>query len=120
MELPMLIQRCLTYGVKIYPYQLKRILTQYELKKVPDEKMAIFNALQTEKYVKALYLCGELTIPKDWRINLKRVSNQETNIEDYHRMTTTPHFLCRDLKISKSNSRDSDCNCGQPSCSLCG
>ncbi len=61
-----------------------------------------------------------LTIPKDWRINLKRVSNQETNIEDYHRMTTTPHFLCRDLKISKSNSRDSDCNCGQPSCSLCG
>lgn len=59
-------------------------------------------------------------VRKDWRINLKKVSNQETNIEDFHRMITTPYFLCRDLNISKSNSRDSDCNCGQPSCSLCG
>lgn len=76
----MLIQRCLTYGVKIYPYQLKRILTQYEYKKVPDEKMAIFNALQTEKYVKALYLCGE-EMSRDWSRGhelLKEIGFEET------------------------------------------
>ena len=59
-----------------------------------------------------------LTMPKDWRINLKRVAKQQSNIKDYHRMTTTPHFLCRDLNISKSNSEDNGCNCGQPSCSF--
>lgn len=59
MEITMLIQRCLTYGVKIYPYQLKTIMTQYEDKKVPDEKLAYFNAEQIEKYVKALYLSGQ-------------------------------------------------------------
>ena len=54
-------------------------------------------------------------VHKDWRFNLKRVAKQETNIKDYHRMITTPRFLWRDLKISKSNSSDSDCSCGQPS-----
>ena len=87
MELPMLIQRCLTYGVKIYPYQLKRILTQYEFKKVPDEKMAFFNALQTEKYVKALYLCGE-EMSRDWSEGhklLKELGFEETTITEGHR-----------------------------------
>jgi hypothetical protein len=84
------------------------------------EQVAVQFAISCVKGYKGSFEDYMLTIPKDWRINLKRVSNQETNIEDYHRMTTTPHFLCRDLKISKSNSRDSDCNCGQPSCSLCG
>ena len=83
------------------------------------EQIAVQFAISCMKGYKGSFEDYMLTIPKDWRINLKRVSNQETNIEDYHRMTTTPHFLCRDLKISKSNSRDSDCNCGQPSCSLC-
>jgi hypothetical protein len=59
-----------------------------------------------------------LSIPKNWRINLKRADKQKTNIEDYHRMTTTPYFLCKDFNVSKSNSRDGDC--GQPSCILCG
>ena len=61
-------------------------------------------------------------VRKDWRPLLKRAMEieQKTNIKDYHRMVTTPHHLCRNLKISKTNSRDSDCNCGQPSCSLCG
>ena len=87
MELPMLIQRCLTYGVKIYPYQLKRILTEYELKKVPDEKMAVFNALQTEKYVKALYLCGE-EMSRDWSKGhelLKELGFEETTRTEGHR-----------------------------------
>jgi len=84
------------------------------------EQVAVQFAISCVKGYKGSFEDYMLTIPKDWRINLKRVSNQETNIEDYHRMTTTPHFLCRDLRISKSNSRDSDCNCGQPSCSLCG
>jgi hypothetical protein len=84
------------------------------------EQVEVQFAISCVKGYKGSFEDYMLTIPKDWRINLKRVSNQETNIEDYHRMTTTPHFLCRDLKISKSNSRDSDCNCGQPSCSLCG
>lgn len=57
-------------------------------------------------------------VHKDWRPILKRAMEveQKTNIQDFHRMITTPHFLCRDLKISKSNS--SDCNCGQPSCTF--
>lgn len=59
-------------------------------------------------------------VHKNWRYNLKRVSKQKTNIEDFHRMITTPYFLCKDLNISKSNSRDGDCNCDQPSCRLCG
>ena len=65
MELPMLIQRCLTYGVKIYPFQLKRILAQYEIQKVPDDKLTTFNALQIEKYVNALYLSSE-EMSRDW------------------------------------------------------
>lgn len=57
-------------------------------------------------------------IRKDWRPLLKKVRamEQKTNIEDYHRMVTTPYYLCKDLKISKVNS--SDCNCGQPSCTF--
>ena len=82
------------------------------------EQIAVQFAISCMKGYEGSFGDYMLTIPKDWRINLKRVSNQETNIEDYHRMITTPHFLCRDLKISKSNSRDSDCNCGQPSCTF--
>jgi hypothetical protein len=58
---------------------------------------------------------------KDWRTILKKVSKQETNIFDYHRMITTPSQLCRKLNISITNDRDSDCNCGQPGCTFgCG
>lgn len=59
MELSMLIKRCLTYGVKIYPFQLNSVLRQYELKKVSDEKLELFDAEQMNKYVKALCLCDE-------------------------------------------------------------
>jgi len=94
MELPMLIQRCLTYGVKIYPYQLKRILTQYEYKKVPDGKMVIFNALQTEKYVKALYLCGE-EMSSGWSKGhelLKELGFEEVTRTEGHRSFTSLVF----------------------------
>lgn len=57
-------------------------------------------------------------VRKDWRPLLKRarVIEQKTNIKDFHRMITTPYYMCRDLKMSTSNS--SDCNCGQPSCTF--
>lgn len=61
----MLIKRCLTYGIKIYPHQLDLILKEYERHKVPDEKLAVFNGLQTEKYVRGLYLCGQ-EMACDW------------------------------------------------------
>ena len=61
----MLIKRCLTYGVKIYPYQLDQVLSQYQEKKVPHEILSIFNEDQIKKYVKALYLCGE-EMSIDW------------------------------------------------------
>jgi hypothetical protein len=84
------------------------------------EHIAVEFAISCVKGYKGSFEDYMLTVHKDWRVILKTVSKQETNIKDYHRMITTPYFLCRDLKISKSNIRDSDCNCGQPSCSLCG
>lgn len=61
----LLIKKCLDYGIKIHPYQRKTVLSQYEIKKVPDDKLEAFSAEQVEKYVKALYLCGE-EMAKDW------------------------------------------------------
>jgi hypothetical protein len=57
------------------------------------------------------------SVNKNWRKNLKRIDKQETNIKDFHRMTTTPNFF-RKLNISESNNIDNDCNCGQPSCTF--
>jgi len=61
----MIIKRCLTYGIKISPYQLNTVLNQYEIKKIPDNILADFNGLQVEKYVKGLYLCGQ-EMAYDW------------------------------------------------------
>lgn len=65
MEIPMFIQRCLTYGVKIYPYQLKTVLLMAEKYKVPDQEMALFDHEKIEKYVKGLYLSGQ-EMAYDW------------------------------------------------------
>lgn len=94
MELPMLVQKCLTYGVKIYPSQLEQVLNQYELKKVPVAKLEMFNAAQTENYVKALYLCGE-EMAKDWREGyemLKELGFKEQRIDEGHRVYTSLIF----------------------------
>ena len=82
------------------------------------EQIAVRFAISCMKGYEGSFEDYILTLPKDWRINLKRVSKEKSDIKDYHRRTTTPHLFFRDLKISKSNSRDNDCNCGQPSCTF--
>jgi hypothetical protein len=57
-DLPMLIKRCLTYQIRILPFELNSVLRQYELKKIPDDALSILPKDQLEKYVKALWYCS--------------------------------------------------------------
>lgn len=87
MELPMLIQRCLTYGIKIYPFQLEGVMKQYESKKIPDDVLAYFNADQVKEYVKGLeYSAREDS--RDWSQGhdiLKGIGFKETERVEGHR-----------------------------------
>src|ERR1700728_1568409 len=86
-ELPMLIKRCLTYGVIIYPYQLPTILSQYELRKIPDKYLSLFNRDKIEKYIKGLYLCGQ-EMANDWTKGfelLKELGFVEESTTEGHR-----------------------------------
>lgn len=65
--LPMLIKRCLAYGVEILPYQLTYVLNNYETKKIPDDVLSTLPKESLEKYVKALYLCGQYEA-RDWSL----------------------------------------------------
>lgn len=65
--LPMLIKRCLAYGVVISPYQLDYVLKSYESKKIPDEVLSKLTHDQVKGYVKALYLCT-LESACDWSL----------------------------------------------------
>lgn len=64
-DLPMIIKRALTYGIKIYPYQLKTILKQYESHKIPDGPLLQMGSAEIDKYISALYLCGQ-EMAGDW------------------------------------------------------
>lgn len=57
-ELPMLAQRALTYGVKIYPYMMFGVFDQYERKKIPDKTLSKMSEDDLDKYVRALYKCS--------------------------------------------------------------
>jgi len=65
MEIPMIIKRCLSYGVQIYPYQLNDILLIFDKYCIPDINLESFNKVQLEKYIKALYLCS-MEDARDW------------------------------------------------------
>lgn len=87
MEIPMFIQRCLTYGVKIYPYQLKIVLKMAEKYKIPDDEMSLFGNGRTEQYVKGLYLSGQ-EMAYDWTKGheiLKELGFSEVKQTEGHR-----------------------------------
>ena len=54
----------------------------------------------------------------DWRKILKKQEVQKSNIEDLHRLSTTPNYLCRPTNISMDSHSGNECNCGQPSCTF--
>ena len=64
-ELPMIIKRALVYGIRIYPHQLKTVLREYDSHKIPDETLSKLKSDEVEKYVHALYLCGQ-DMAGDW------------------------------------------------------
>jgi len=65
MELSMLIKRCLTYGVQVYPHEQEAVLRKYEQYKIPDDKLAELNKDGLKKYVRGLYLLGQ-EMSNDW------------------------------------------------------
>ena len=86
-EIPLLLKRCLTYGVIILPYQLNIILNQSESKIIPDEILSKLNKLELEKYVKGLWLCGQ-EMSRDWSKGhelLKELGFEETTTTEGHR-----------------------------------
>lgn len=65
LEIPMLLKRCLTYGVIISPYQLDIVLDQYKNREIPDNMLSKLSKIDLEKYVKGLWLCGQ-EMSRDW------------------------------------------------------
>lgn len=55
-EIPLLLKRCLTYGVIILPYQLNIILNQSESKNIPDEILSKLDKLELEKYIRFMVM----------------------------------------------------------------
>jgi len=54
MEISVFISRCLTYGIRIAPFQQKTIIKASEQYKIPDRELEQFSSDQLNKYVKAL------------------------------------------------------------------
>ena len=83
----LLISRCLTYGVKIMPYQQENVFNRYEKNKVPDFVLNNFTKEQLENYVKGLYLSTQ-EMSRDWDEGheiLKRLGFVEEKTEVGHR-----------------------------------
>ena len=94
MEIPMFIQRCLTYGVKIYPYQLKTILKMAENYSIPENVMAEFDREKTETYINGLYLSGQ-EMSNDWSKGhdmLKSIGFKEQERTEGHRSFVSLHY----------------------------
>lgn len=87
MDLPMLIKRCLAYGVAILPYELNQVLEQYESKKIPDDILATMDISDLNEYVRGLSLCGE-EMAGDWTRGheiLKKLGFKENIRSEGHR-----------------------------------
>lgn len=64
-KLPTLVERCLTFGVIILPYQQSSVLRRYEQNKIPDNALVLLGKNDLDKYVKALYLSSQ-EMAGDW------------------------------------------------------
>jgi|TARA_R110000851_G_scaffold72207_1_gene160167 hypothetical protein len=64
-DLPTLVERCLTFGVVIMPYQQKSVLIKYEQYKIPDDQLNNLKKTDLETYVNALYLSSQ-EMAGDW------------------------------------------------------
>ena len=64
-KLPTLVERCLTFGVVILPYQQASVFKKYEQYKIPDNELMYLKKDDLEVYVKALYLSSQ-EMARDW------------------------------------------------------
>ncbi len=64
-EFPVLLKRCLVFGVTILPHQLDSILKQYELKKIPNDDLSKLSGEDLKNYTHGLYLCNQ-EMSRDW------------------------------------------------------
>lgn len=58
-DIPMIIKRCLTHRVQIYPFQLACILQMYEKHRVPDVDLVKFDSPTLKAYIEGLYYSGQ-------------------------------------------------------------
>lgn len=87
-DLPMLIKRCLTFGIEILPYQLKGVLRQYNQKKIPDDILAKLDKPKLQEYVKGLYY-SSCEMAGDWTKGheiLKTLGFNEVERREGHRV----------------------------------
>lgn len=85
------IGRCLTFGVKILPYELNKIISASEKYKVPDDILNKFNAEILTKYVKALDWATRED-SRDWSQGLdmlKELGFEQQNVVQGHRQFVT-------------------------------
>jgi hypothetical protein len=86
-ELPILIRRCLAYGITILPYQLGDIMAQYEKTKIPDDVLNKFQDQKVLRYIEGLYLSSQEMAGDCTRghVILKELGFAEVNREEGHR-----------------------------------
>lgn len=85
------IGRCLTFGIKILPYELNKIISASEKYKVPDEDLNRFNAEKISKYVKALDWATRED-SRDWSKGidmLRELGFEQQNVVNGHRTFIT-------------------------------
>lgn len=86
-EIPMLIKRCLAFGVQIFPYELNGVLSSYERYQIPDDRLSKLNGADLKKYVNALYLAS-CEMAQDWTKGhalLQQLGFKEQRREEGHR-----------------------------------
>ena len=64
-DIPMVIRRCLTHSVQIYPYKLDTVLRMSEQFKIPDKDLEKFDSLTLKAYIEGLYYSGQ-EFARDW------------------------------------------------------
>jgi hypothetical protein len=87
-NLPTLIERCLTFGVVILPYQQKSVLIKYEQYKIPDDQLNHLKKPDLETYIKALYLSSQ-EMAGDWTRGhalLKELGFERKERQEGHRV----------------------------------
>jgi hypothetical protein len=99
--IPMLIKRCLTFGVKILPHELSGILKRYEKSKIPDEVLAKMTEVDLKEYVRALYLCS-CEMAGDWQRGMeiiKKFGFTEERLEVGHRVFLSLKYNQTDSEV---------------------